>query len=72
MGEMAFLYRDPLLVAASAAHIGIFGRFGFDFARLSDPQDVVAPYQHLSKRAGACAVHKLLGSAELNIHVEID
>lgn len=59
------------LVGISTAHGRILCRLGFHLFGLSDPQDVIAPYQDLSESAGADAVYEFFGVGELNVHVEV-
>ncbi len=44
-------HRVPALVGVSTAHGRVLGRLGFHLFGLSNPQDVVAPYEHLSESA---------------------
>lgn len=40
--------------------------------RCLDPQDVIAPYQHLAERGRQLLVDELLGVGELDVHVAVD
>ena len=60
------------VVGVSTAHGRILCRLGLHLFGLSDPQDVIAPYQDLSESAGADAVYEFFGVGELDVHVEVD
>lgn len=60
------------LVGISTAHGRIFCRLGFHLFGLSDPQNIVTPYQDLAESAGADAVYEFFGVGELDVHVEVD
>jgi hypothetical protein len=56
---------------SSTAHFRVFFGLGLHLFRLSDPQNVVAPYQNLAQCARADAANKLLRVRELDVHVEV-
>jgi hypothetical protein len=40
--------------------------------RCLDPEDIVAPYQHLAEGGSQLLVDELLGVGELDVHVAVD
>jgi hypothetical protein len=59
------------VVGVSTAHGRVLCRLGFHLFSLSNPQDVVTPYEDLSESARADAVYELLRVGELDVHVEV-
>jgi hypothetical protein len=59
------------VVGVSTAHGRVLCRLGFHLFSLSDPQDVVTPYEDLSESARADTVYELLRVGELDVHVEV-